>query len=173
MAMQYDLPRSFISDHAVLSWRDMLYGLERRLISVSTIQEIAIDRVTDESGPGSPEVRLASLKRGDLSEVGSILNAVAKGENTDSDDETARKWCFLVMQWLYEHREQVGDPSGEVEAVYGDFGYPSEVAPFVGYESSFPPRANEPADPETRLMARWARYLAERQKEFGPDKGGV
>jgi hypothetical protein len=169
MAILYRFPKGFVTAHATLGWREMLFGLERGFLDEATVQELATDKVVLESGPESPEMRLALLTPGDLSEARNILAAAAGTGNADLDSECARKWCFLVLQWLFEHQEQSADPLSEVEGVYADFGYLTEVAPFVRYEP-LSPRGNEPSDPKARLVTRWAKYLADRQEEFGPGR---
>jgi hypothetical protein len=167
MATSYRFPKAFITEHVMLTWRDMLYGLERGFLDEMTVQQLAADKVTLQSGPESPEMRIALMDRDDLPDVRDVLAAAAKGENAESDRDRERKWCFLVLQWLFDHREDVADPLSEIENIYADFGYPPEVAPFVRYEPT-PIGAREPADPRDRLVGRWATYLAALEAEFGP-----
>lgn len=167
MATINRLPKTFVAKHVTLSWSDMLYGLEHGLLDETTVQEFAIDKVAPESGPESPELRIAVINRGCPAEVRDVLIDAANGEDDESSRDCGRKWCFLVLQWLFEHREDLADPLADVENVYADLGYPAEVAAFVTYETG-PIGADESVDPRARLFGRWAAYLAKLQAEFGP-----
>jgi hypothetical protein len=148
--MNFKIPSAFIRPRVHLTWCEVEFGLQNFWLTHEAVIELAVDRSTQ--GEDSPDVvELASVLPHEHYKVPEILRRLR-----DRDIGCAKnKWLFLLLAWLYEHRDEVEDPLGVVEELYSDFDYPEEIASFVRY---MPPR-----DPsrvgESYLLAAWERYL--------------
>ncbi len=160
-----DLTKDFIVRNADLAWQDMLYGLDHGYIDERTVRDLAIEKVRADSSLESCEMRLSVLNDSDLYRVREILTQAISTHTIEQEDRPKRKWCFLSLQWLFEHKDQVADPLGAVDEIYADFDYPEEVAPFVSYESAYPRAAHEPTGKDL-LLSRWAGYLQKMRSEL-------
>lgn len=156
----------FLRLHANLSWRDVLFGLKKRLVS----QEVAIDKALVEleiSSDVPADVAILASEH-DLFRILEIVDRLAAAEFPISSAVIQQKWLYLCLAWLYQVRDLVNDPLGEVESVYADFGYPDEIASFVRY---MPMTGSDLGSREKnldRLYGNWLAYIqASRKNYFG------
>lgn len=155
--MDIKIPSTFIRPRAHLTWREVEFGLQNGWLTDEAAIDLSIDRVT--AGDDSPEVvELASVLLHEKYQVPQIVRRLAERDPECSKD----KWLFLLLAWLYEHRDTVEEPLSVVEELYADFDYPEEMASFVRY---MPPQ-----DPsrvgESYLLDAWRRYLETAGRNF-------
>ena len=157
--MNFEIPLTFIRSRSHLTWREVEFGLQHGWLSDDTAIDLGIDRVT--AGDDSPDVvELASVLPREKYKVSQIVRRLAERDPECSRD----KWLFLLLAWLYEHRETVEDPLAVVEQLYADFGYPEEIAGFVRYmPAQDPSRVGEPY-----LFDAWQRYLDTVARNYAP-----
>jgi hypothetical protein len=154
------IPYSFMLDNIYLSWKDVLWGYERQLIGWSDAVHLAEERLL--SGSEDPnELELASLGKSDAYRVSDLLHILANNDSHEKDYTSEKKWLFLVLAWLFKNINKVKDPLGEVEAIYADFDYPSEIEPFVRYMPSTKNMNNE-----NNLFVIWEKYLSKTKQEL-------
>lgn len=155
--MNIKIPSTFIKAHAHLTWREAEFGLQNCWLTDETLIALAIDRVT--AGDYSRDTMdLASVLPNEKYKVRDIVRRLAASDPGYSPE----KWLFLLLAWLYEHRDVVEDALGLVEQLYADFDYPDEIASFVRY---MPPQ-----DPSrvgnSYLMEAWKRYLDHASRKY-------
>jgi hypothetical protein len=156
----------FLSQHANLSWGDVLFGIKSGLAS----EEVAIDKALVEIGISSDTpVDVAILaSEHDLFRILEIVDRLAAAEVSISSAVLQQKWLYLHLAWLYQIRDLVNDPLGEVESVYADFGYPEEMASFVRYMPMSGPDLGSREKNLDRLYGNWRSYIqASRKVHFG------
>lgn len=154
----------FLSLHANLSWRDVLFGIKKRLIS----EEVSIDKALVELGisPDAPADVAILASEHDLLRILEIVDRLAAAEVSISSAEIQRKWLCLQLAWLYQIRDLVIDPLGKVESVYADFGYPEEMASFVRYMPMVGPDLGSREKNEARLYGNWRAYIKASRKIY-------
>ena len=166
------IPYSFIRERALLSWQDALWGYERQLIGWSDIVAIAEDRLLLGS-EDSMEIELACLEKSEAQQVGELLRALASNEPDDVGSTSDTKWLFLILAWLFDNRDAVSDPLGEVERIYADFDYPTEIESFVSYmpvTDGYDPSQHSIEENKVRLFSKWEQYLSEARQDIGISK---
>jgi hypothetical protein len=160
--MNLKIPWAFIRSRAHLTWREVEFGLQNGWLTDEAAIDIAISHVT--ASDDSPDVvELASVLPHERCKVPEIVRRLTKRGPECSKD----KWLFLLLAWLYEHRDDIEEPLGGVEELYADFDYPEEMASFVRY---MPPQ-----DPsrvgESYLFDAWRRYLDVAGHNYAPNQG--
>lgn len=157
------IPYSFVRERLELQWPDVAWGFRHGWLSADGVVEYSVARLTGDPGAGSIETGLASLTGSEFGEIATLLdrlvNSVGPGASVDSE----RKWLFLILAWVYAHRNEYADPLGVVEEIYADFGYPPELRGFVRYmppDDHYEPAAHTHAENVARLFGKWAEYLA-------------
>lgn len=158
--MDFKIPSTFIQPRSRLTWREVELGLQNGWLSDDAAIDLGIDRVT--AGDNSPDVvELASVLPQEKYKVPQIVRRLAEREPECSMD----KWLFLLLAWLYEHRDAVEEPLAVVEQLYADFDYPEEMASFVRYmPAQNPSRVGEPY-----LLDAWRRYLDTVGRNYAPN----
>jgi hypothetical protein len=162
------IPYLFVCEHTKLSWRDALWGYEHQLIGWSTIVDLAMEKLY--SGSNDPlEIELASLTKMETYQVGDLLRKIANATPEESSILVQRKWLYLLLAWLFENKASVSDPLEEVETIYANFDYPSEIESFIRYmpvTDDYDPSAHTKDENEARLFDKWREYLINAQSEF-------
>lgn len=162
------IPYSFVREHIGLSWRDALWGYEHQLIGWSVIVDLATERLG--AGSDDPlEIELASLTKMETYQVGDLLRKLASASPEENVVIAQRKWLYLLLALLFENKENVPDPLGEVETIYADFDYPPEIEGFVRYmpvTDAYDPSAHTKDQNENRLFGKWREYLVAAESEF-------
>lgn len=163
------IPYSFIREHALLSWRDALWGYERQLVGWPCIVGVAEDRLC--GGSDDPlEIELAGLGKSETQQVGELLRKLVNDEPYETGLSSEKKWLFLVLAWLFENQASLSDPLGEIETVYADFDYPPEIGGFVRYmpvTDDYDPSRHSMEENEGRLLSKWEQYLSEARHRVG------
>lgn len=162
------IPYSFVRNRLRLSWRDALWGYEHQLIGWSAIVDLATERLS--AGSNDPlEIELAGLTKMETYQVGELLRKLASGSPEEDGVFAQRKWLYLLLAWLFENKESVPDPLGEVETVYADFDYPPEIEGFVRYmpvTDAYDPSVHAKDENENRLFGKWREYLVTAESDF-------
>ncbi|MCL5022339.1 MAG: DUF2247 family protein [Nitrospirae bacterium] len=165
------IPISFIKRRCQLSWQEAAWGYEHKFLGWKDIIELARSLADGCSDDAIVIVKeLSSLDKDRVWLVGELLNKLAASEQPESDEHLRRKWLYLVLARLFDRRRDLDDPLGEVEAVYADFDYPSEIEGFVRYmpvSGTYDPAKHPVSDNESRLFMLWEEYLDRKSKEFG------
>ena len=163
------IPYTFIHERVLLSWQDALWGYDRQLIGWSDIVAIAENCLL--LGSDNPmEVELAGLGKSEAQLVGELLRVLASNEPDDAVISSETKWLFLMLAWLFENRDSVSDPLGEVEIIYADFDYPAEIESFVNYmpvTDGYDPSKHSTEENKARLFSKWEQYLFKTRQDIG------
>jgi hypothetical protein len=148
---------AFIRKRARLTWREVLFGIENELLASGAAVEVAGHELGAHDNPPEVLVQLASLGKGEPTRglVEQLANAAPKQEPA----EVRGKWLYLVLGWIFEHRQSYPDPLQTVEEVYADFGYPECVSAFVRYMPTHEPDLGSRELNERRLYENWQRFL--------------
>jgi hypothetical protein len=153
------IPHDFIRDRSRLSWRGVQFGLVNELLDPNAPVAFAVDEVAEVDDPSAPLLELASLATGEPTTA--LVDRLASEEIECPETEIRETWLYIVLAWLYEHRDDFTDPLRKVEEVYADFSYPERIASFVRYMPMDGPDLGSQEANERRLLERWKRFLDE------------
>ncbi|HJQ35809.1 MAG TPA: DUF2247 family protein [Thermoanaerobaculia bacterium] len=159
--MDFKIPSTFIRRRCHLTWHEVEFGLQNGWLTDDAAIDLAIDRVTagDES---ADVVALASVLPHEKDKAPQIIRRLAERDPECSNE----KWLFLLLAWLYEHRDSIDEPLAVVEQLYADFDYPEAMAGFVRYmPPQDPARVGEPY-----LLDAWRRFLDTVGRNYAPNQ---
>jgi len=155
------LPFTFVDSHVHLLPAELAAGYRLGYVDEWTVVKLAERVFAAGNCQVSAIEELALLLSDDLDRVPALV-AEVETETNMTDAEERRVWLFLVLQWVYEHREISADPMGDLEKVYADFDYPQEMEPFVPFMPAPAGKSSGPEAIEERLRA----YLDSRSREY-------
>jgi len=161
------IPFLFIRKYVSLSWGEALWGYEHKMIGWSDVVELAKDRLRSDSD--EREIELSRLDKSSTFRIGELLRELAASEPEKLRLMSIKKWLFLVLLWTFENKDLTDDPLAEVETIYADFNYPSEIENFVRYmpaTDGYDPSQHSQKDNENRLFENWRKYLDVAQHEL-------
>jgi hypothetical protein len=106
---------------------------------------------------------LASVSHAELSEVKDLLTGQSSGID---ENEIHAKWLWLVLAHLYETQGSDDSVFDKLDALYADFGYPEEMAPFGPYAPAYQSK-DDPQRVRNEVLKEWQSYLASAEGKFG------
>ncbi len=156
----YPIPSEFIYSITSLSWCDIRWGYECKFITQSIAMKKAEDTVL--TGIYTPSELDLSFQLPNCSNVDYFLEKLCPVCETGDESMIKRKWLFIVLSWLWSHRNEFYEPLAEVENIYADFSFPSEIESFVRYmpvSDGYNSLAHTKEENINRLMNHWMGYL--------------
>nr|WP_280527073.1 DUF2247 family protein [Listeria grandensis] len=158
--IQYDFAVKLV----VLDWSFIHFGIKNGFFDESVAIEYAISEVEDGTVTFDKVLEISFLLKGES--VFPFIEELASSECVH-EDELKEKLLFIIMQWLFDTRQEFEDPLGMVEEIYADFDYPEKIATIVRY---MPGSEGETGFGKDNLELRWIEYLAEACVEYGREK---
>jgi hypothetical protein len=157
---------AFARERTRLSWREVLFGIEQELFDPQGVIDLAVDELASRDDASAALVELAGSERHESTRA--LVEQLAGAEPVQASDEVEHKWLYLVLSWMYVHKDSYRDPLRVVEAVYADFGYPARIRAFVGYMPVDEADLGSEDLGEQRLYRKWKEYLDETSAVYAP-----
>lgn len=158
--LKYDL----VSKKVTLSWHDILYAIDKGLLSTDSAIEHATKIVSQDEEYNQTILDLASLYKGEP--IQPYLGELAKLESEYNETEITEKWLYLVLDWVFEKKDSFSDPLSIVEEIYVEFDYPELITSFVRYMPIDESSLGSLELNEARLYKKWKDYLDSQYKRF-------
>lgn len=158
------LPYDFVTKKVQLTWRDILYAIDRQIFLPKAAVEHAIIELSNVEDFTQPLLDLASLTKNES--VQPYMYELANLEPEQPNENIEEKWLYLILAWLFENRGNYSDPLGIVEQIYADFNYPTQISAFIRYMPSDEPDLGSSGLNEARLYKKWEVYLKEQEKKY-------
>ncbi|ANM28471.1 hypothetical protein ABI59_00760 [Acidobacteria bacterium Mor1] len=155
----------FIRERIKLTWREIKFGLDHDIMDSDAAIEFAVEQVACEAKPSADLLEVAEAHPG--SSISRAVDRLAQAEARGSEEQTRQKWMFLVLAWIYAHRDEFDDPLERVADAYADFGYPEEIASIVYYMPNEGDQGNREGSVE-RMIERWKQYLEKAGAKYRP-----
>lgn len=155
------IPGSFLRGQVGLTFSDMLWGYEHQMIGWSGVVDLA-DKWLDTEIEDPRIVELTTIDKSHTFRVGELLRQLAGSMGAETEAIARSKWLRIILAWLFLNKDLMSDPLGEVEMIYADFDYPSEIETFVRYmpcTDGYDPTAHSHDQNVKRLLENWERYL--------------
>lgn len=144
-----------------LSWSDVLWAVEKGIFGWRDVQKFAVANLDKiESSSFDLDTQIAALGKNDASEIMDLARSASSSEGGGID--TAARWRFLLLKWVYENRPLFANSLGVVEDLYAEFGFPQDMEAFVPFlppSDGWEPTKHSQAENEMRLFDNWRRYL--------------
>jgi len=162
--VKFQIPLEFIQARTYLTWRDVLFGVANELFSPEAAAELAAQQLRKEADTNSALVALVILDEHE-SRV-PLIQRLAAAEPEEDSAEAQQKWLYLILAWIFAHKDSYSDPLGAVEAVYADFGYPKCISSLVRYMPMLDVDLGSKQANEQRLYDKWKAFVDEVSVEY-------
>ncbi|SFS54861.1 hypothetical protein SAMN04488601_1011568 [Paenibacillus sp. 453mf] len=157
------LPYEYVDKLTNLTWNDVSFAIENGFMSRISAIEHAFEIISKEPNPSKDVIDLTWLKddKGVLYYLDRIISSTERDYNGSK-----KKFLYLILSWLYEHKTQYSDPLGMVEVIYADFDYPTEISEFVRYMPSQKPISDLYEENIAQLFREWKSYLTHEEDKY-------
>jgi len=164
--VQLSIPLEFIRNLVRVSWRDLRFGLVSELLDPQAPVEWGREQIARLTHPPEALIDLVGMSE-NCPSLG-LVDQLAEDEPEQAGDQIRDKWLYLVLVWIYEHKDEYPDSLQRVEEVYGDFDYPEQMANFVRNMPMTGPDLGSIEANERRLFKRWKQYIGETAPKYAP-----
>lgn len=148
------LPADFIAARVLLLPGELAQGYRLGHVDDRSVVQLAEQLLTSGAPVSAPTEELALLLSAEYDRVPDLIAEIEASDPSATSEQTD-VWLYLVLAWMYDHRDELADPLGEIETVYADFGYPEQIEGLVRY---LPAPAGQPTGRDA-VEARWKSYL--------------
>ncbi|WP_067887084.1 DUF2247 family protein [Nocardia vaccinii] len=145
--LQFTMPASFIEQNARLTPRELHRGYADGWIDAAAVVELCLRNIVPDSDPADVVESLSLLLSDELDKVPELIDRLL------TDDRGV--WVFLALAYVRAYPFEFDSILRAVEILYADFGYPSEMEPFVPFMP--PPAGAVPG--VAGIEQRWDEYL--------------
>ncbi|MFI8718219.1 DUF2247 family protein [Stenotrophomonas sp. NPDC077464] len=148
------------------SWGELAWAMERNLIDINVLKDYAEER-EDQAGDPDIEDLLRQLDGADSYEQAVLAKQLVRLVEGVDEEAVARKWLVAMLGNLYEKRDTLADPLGEVERIYADFDYPECMESFVRYmppADGYVPESHSHDQNIARLFTNWQAFVSEARR---------
>lgn len=167
--MNIAVPYSYAMKLVDLNWNDVLFALEQGYFSCEEAVECAKNEISKNKDAFYGVFDLAGLTPSiknyeDVVHeyVIEFSNRVPKKEKRDSQD----KIMYVLLSWVFEHKDEYEDPLLVIETIYEDFSSPYEISEFT---RKIPDAEDESVTFEQEMeifYENWSKYLREQKIRF-------
>lgn len=168
------MPIDFILQRTALSWREALWGYEKKWLGWRSLIDLANRYENSNLKSADLLNELAVLGKDGTSAIRGIAEQLAMKEHDPGPAEIQQKWLYLALSWLDSRISEIPDVWIIIEEIYAEFDYPEVMRRFV----PFLPVADQDkatwakyADPKDYLREQWRKYLVTAGRKFNPHRG--
>ncbi|MCR8643944.1 DUF2247 family protein [Paenibacillus sp. N1-5-1-14] len=158
------LPHNYVVSHVNLTWSDLLFAVEHGFMTNKAAVEHAEYVIDKEQEPPQKVFDLAWVNSKES--IYPYLNEITNQSSEQDGSTLQEKFLFLLLNWVFEHKEQFSDPLGMVETIYADFDYPEEISKFVRYMPVQQPVSSSIETNVERLYNNWEMFLEEEKIKY-------
>ena len=164
-SMGIQLPYAYVAEAIDINWADVLFAIDNGYFDLQVAIEHAVAEVTkNESWPQEIE-DLLGLAPYESYAIRPLVEKLVGSAPEHAGGTAKDRIMFVLLRWLFEHKQDYEDPPMLVEIVYADFGYPEEIKFFVRYT---PIELFENTTPTgvAGLYKNWKKYLKQKSATF-------
>lgn len=154
------VPYSFAKDYMRIGPSDIKFAIHQGIFCNEAIADYALDMLEQNAGNSDILVDLILNYRDmEMEELDSALDAL---QGVPYNEPVPRKYCDLLLTWVYKNQSLYADPLLVAVFIYEDFDTPKEVSRFIRYMPMQEEMLGSKQLCERRMMAHWGEYVESR-----------
>lgn len=156
IVFNYEYASTLIS----LTWSDILFGINNGFFTDEIAVKKAISEITENDNSSELVMEIASIFKGES--IHPYIYELVKDEKEEGN-VIRDKFLYLLLNWLFENKDEYPDVSDMIEQIFADFDYPMEISNLVGYL----PSSEDIFEPwEDYRRKKWKEYLNKQKIRF-------
>ncbi|PIC82956.1 DUF2247 family protein [Sporosarcina sp. P1] len=174
------VPYEFVISKTDLSWKELYFGTKCGFIKPDAAIEKAVKLISQEEKISTSLVDLGSLFKHEVSLVEPYLVELADQEPVQDINNIKEKWLYLILSWLFKHKEQytilhaevpylLHDSYEKVSVIWEDFDRPVVLEDLFGEKYINAPTyfiINNESRDLTNFDELWESFLNTQEKRF-------
>lgn len=161
------IPYEYATNLVRLNWNDILFLIDNKYMHSQSAVEHAVMEISVNENYPKPVLELACLLSNEshIALIYQCLNDLVINIAENVKIQTKEKIMYILLSWIYEHRNDYANALRVVEIIYDDFGFPKIISDFVRYMPSDLPDLDSEELHLERIYNNWRSYL-EKQAQF-------
>lgn len=167
--LQIKFPLEYCMKNARLNWADISWAIYHDFMIFGAAIDFAVIMLEQNPLLDKDEQALAELTLNQYATKHDVFPPLLRLSAKTSPKEridAKQKILFLLLNWVYEHRENYPDPLYLVEVIFDDFDFPDALKPFIRYLPLDEPPLNSTVLNEERLLQHWKCYLVAESRKW-------
>ena len=168
------IPYDYFSSLVRLNWNDIFFGINHRYFTHKAAIEHAsleLSNNLDNSPQEVLELVLLTPKESIFPHsIHPYIDILVERVTEKEKNETMDKMMYVILNWIFENKEQFIDLEKILELIYADFGYPESLRKIAGYApkswKNFFVYKSLNETYEERLFGNWTEFLAKEKIRF-------
>ena len=151
---------SFVDLQCIISnwtWQEIKFGYDEKLITTMEISNYALHLLT-ENMLGFDDVLRLALVDDPYEDITNILSTLSSYEKPEDQKYIFDKWRYVILQYVYDQKQNIDSLQEVVDCLYCDFNYPEEMEPFVSYMPC--------SNPQSSINESFEEYLRKNKQKF-------
>lgn len=164
------IPYSYMAQLVKLNWNDVLFAFENGYLANESFNKNVIFGLENDISNISLVDFCATLAGDEYNQIHAKLVELAKQTSMEEKYATKSKLLYVLLSWIFDHKDSFADPLRVVEIIYDDFDFPAIIANFVRYmppSSMVSPDIGNNID---RLYNNWSIYLEIQSERYAMTK---
>ena len=133
------IPFAYALNLVVLNWNDVMFGIDNGYFSYDSAIEFALNEYSNSVNYSQNVLKLAVLSPSEVGQeqiIHQYLSELSSEIPEKNKDETKEKIMYIILNWLYEHKENYCNPLKVIEIIYDDFDFPKSIMNLIQYMPS-------------------------------------
>ena len=171
-SLNISFPYIYVAEAINLNWHDILFAIDKGYLGhQSAIEHAEVELGKSDTCPQAV-LNLACLYPEEAvfphsihPYIDELSNLIAAEEKAKSQD----KMMYVLLKWVYEHKDDYVDPFYAVEAIWDDFHLAEAIASITSIIWYSPSEWQELGSVEknrARAFDRWKHFLDEQQQKW-------
>lgn len=168
-SLRISIPYSYFSKLVELNWHDVLFATENGFLSYQSAIEHATVELDNNGDYSETVFDLACLSPDEAVYphlIQQYLDELAKKICDEAKNETRNKVMYILLNWVFEHKDYYEDPLKVVEFIYDDFDFPKSIVNFVRYKPTDQPLLSTVEANIERLYNNWNSFLETQKAKY-------
>lgn len=162
-SLNMTLSFQYVSNLVQLNWKDIKFLIENKYLTDESAVKYAVKLLDEDTLNSQSIMDLVCLGKDES--IYPYIDILSEEEQNVDESTVKDKALYIILNWVFDHKEEYLDPFDIVETIYADFDYPEAISGFIRYMPSNEPSLGSTELNIVRLYEKWNQYL-KGKKEF-------
>lgn len=118
-------------ENDIFTWQEIYFALLNGIVNLSDVNEYVKKIIDNKISNFDLLVELMYLNDGIQANV--LIRQLIDSETVEDNEYIKSKWLYLILRYVYIHKNEYTDFFQIIDNVYADFDYPCEISNMISY----------------------------------------
>lgn len=164
------IPYEYFIKLVCLNWYDILFAVKNGFLPLQAVVEYSVEKIKDDETCTKEILDLACITKEELIDCRDLiyqnLRKLAEQVSEKAKSTVSDKILYVLLSWVFDHRNLYEDPLEIVEFIYDDFNFPKSISSFIKYMPIGESKIGSSDLSIERLFRNWEDYLRNEKDKY-------